>query len=39
MTIWRFEEIKAWQEARALAKMVYEITNEGSFARDFRLRD
>jgi four helix bundle protein len=39
MTIRRFEEIKAWQEARALTKMVYEITNDGSFARDFRLRD
>jgi four helix bundle protein len=33
------EEIKAWQEARVLTKMVYEITNDGSFARDFRLRD
>ena len=24
-TIKRFEEIKVWQEARALAKMVYDV--------------
>ena len=38
-TIKRFEEIKAWQESRELAKLVYSITNHGSFAKDFGLRD
>src|SRR5712692_3863908 len=38
-TIHRFEEIEAWQTARALTKIVYEFTASGSFARDFGLRD
>jgi hypothetical protein len=28
MRIERFEDIKAWQEARALVAMVYEAVNE-----------
>lgn len=39
MKIERFEEIKAWQEARALTRMVYELTKGDRFARDFGLRD
>lgn len=40
MKITRFEEIKAWQEARSLAKMIYEATKaDRSFNRDYRLRD
>lgn len=35
----RFEEIEAWQTARILTRRIYEITNEGAFARDFGLRD
>jgi hypothetical protein len=27
MKITRFEDIEAWQEARRLVKMVYEVTN------------
>ena len=38
-TIKRFEEIKAWQEARALAKMVYDATRHGGLAKDFGLKD
>jgi len=38
-TIKRFEEIEAWQTARELTKLVYTITEEGKFARDFGLRD
>jgi four helix bundle protein len=34
-----FEEIEAWQQARTLAKMVYEASGKGAFARDFALRD
>ena len=38
-TIKRFEEIKAWQEARELARLVYSVTRKGSFAKDFGLKD
>jgi four helix bundle protein len=38
-TIKRFEDIEAWQTARALTKLVYEKTNDGSFARDYGLKD
>ncbi len=37
--ITRFEEIEAWKNACQLAKRVYELTGQGSFARDFGLRD
>lgn len=39
MAITKFEEIRAWQEARTLVKMIYALTGEGRFARDFGLRD
>lgn len=39
MKIERFEDVKAWKEARTLTKLVYEISNDGSFASDFGLRD
>ena len=40
MRIERFEDIKAWQEARALAKMVYEVVKtDKPFSCDFRFRD
>jgi len=39
MAIQRFEEIRAWQEARVLTRMVYEASSTGAFAKDFRLRD
>ena len=35
----QFEDIQAWQKARELVKEVYSISNSGSFARDFGLRD
>lgn len=38
-TIKRFEEIEAWQTARELTKLVYSITEEGKFAKDFGLKD
>jgi four helix bundle protein len=38
-TIKRFEDIHAWQIARGLTQMVYNLSNQGSFARDFGLRD
>jgi four helix bundle protein len=38
-TFKKFEEIQAWQKARLVTSMVYELTVEGGFARDFGLRD
>ncbi len=35
----RFEDIQAWQEARQLVKMIYKLTNSGTVAKDFGLRD
>jgi four helix bundle protein len=38
-TITRFEDIEAGQTAREVTRMVYALTHEGAFARDFGLRD
>ncbi len=35
----RFEELIAWQKARAMTAAVYRLTSQGKFARDFGLRD
>ena len=38
MKITRFEDIKAWQEARELVKLVYEAINANErFSKDLRL--
>lgn len=34
-----FEDIEAWQRSRELTKAIYEVTSQGTFARDFGLRD
>jgi len=34
-----FEEIEVWQKARALANKLYDLSLEGSFAKDYKLRD
>jgi len=39
MTISRFEDIAAWQDARELTKSVYQCTSRASLSRDFGLRD
>ena len=39
MTINRFEEIEAWQKARELARVVYQITKDGQISHDYGLRD
>ena len=39
MKITRFEDLQAWQQARVLANLVYDATDQGKFARDFKLRD
>jgi four helix bundle protein len=33
----RLEDLIAWQKARDLARAIYQITQEGAFARDFGL--
>ena len=38
-TLSRFEELGAWQQARALVARIYELSKEGGLARDFALRD
>jgi four helix bundle protein len=38
MKMTRFEDIEAWQEARKLVKIVYEVIRKSpEFKRDFRL--
>lgn len=39
MRIERFEDIQAWQAARELTKLVYALSNNEGFKRDFGLRD
>ncbi len=34
-----FEEIEAWQKGRELTREVYIVSNQGSFSKDFGLRD
>lgn len=38
-TITRFEDINAWQTSRELTRMVYALTEQGKFAKDFGLRN
>lgn len=38
-TITRFEEIEAWKTARLLANLIYGLTDQGAFARDYGLKD
>lgn len=38
-TFKRFEDIKAWQKARKVTRIVYEVTAEARFSRDYGLRD
>jgi four helix bundle protein len=33
----RFEDLVAWQKARDLTRAIYQITQEGAFAREFGL--
>jgi four helix bundle protein len=38
-TIERFEDLEAWQRARELTNVIYDMSDVGAFARDFPLRD
>jgi four helix bundle protein len=33
----RFEDLIAWQKARALTRCIYDVTRQGPFSRDFGL--
>lgn len=35
----KFEEIQAWQKAKDLTLLIYKITAEEKFAKDFGLKD
>jgi len=37
--IQRFEDIQAWQEGRILVKMIYQLTKEEKFSKDYGMRD
>jgi four helix bundle protein len=39
MTVDKFEDLKCWQEARKLTKLIYALTKSGGLGRDFGLRD
>jgi four helix bundle protein len=38
-TVERFEDLRVWQNAKALANLVYDFSSTGEFSRDFGLRD
>jgi|SRR5437867_2025860 len=37
--ITRFEDIDGWRRARQLTQAIYHISSQGSFRRDFSLKD
>ena len=38
-TVSRFEELEIWQLARQQAQSIWTLTTEGSFAKDFELKN
>lgn len=38
-TFKKLEDIQVWQKAREVTRMIYEATANGSFAKDFGLRN
>lgn len=39
MKIERFEDLEIWQEARVIAKQVFEITQNLPFSKDYKFKD
>lgn len=39
MKIEKFEDLDCWKKARELAKLIYDLTNQRSFVKDFELRN
>src|SRR5574341_477217 len=38
-TVERFEDLEVWKRARELANIIYDISEAGTFARDYGLRE
>jgi len=38
-TVKKFEDLTCWQKARELNRLVYKISRNGNFGKDFGLRD
>ena len=36
-TIKRFEDLECWQEARKFVQLIYRLTKNNAFSKDFRL--
>jgi len=34
----RFEDLQSWQKARQLANLIYDLTAQAAFSKDFNLR-
>ena len=39
MKIEKFEDLDCWKKARELANLLYDLTSQRSFGKDFQLRD
>ena len=39
MLIKKFEDIEAWQEAKTLTILIYDITNKARFSKDWGMKD
>jgi len=39
MKIEKFEDLDCWKKARELANLVYDLTHQKSFGKDFQLRN
>jgi len=39
MKIEKFEDLDCWKKARELANLIYDLTSQKSFGKDFQLRD
>ena len=39
MKVTKFEDLNCWKDSRKLVSMIYRITNELPFSKDFGLRD
>jgi four helix bundle protein len=39
MQVKNFEDLEIWKDARALTQVIYQLTSESKFSKDFALRD
>ncbi len=39
MAVKQFEDLEVWKEARRLTQIIYRLTKEDKFSKDFALRD